>query len=199
MGRFKGIVCAAIGAFACLVGSAANAANRCVDSRGKVTYQDIACEPAAASQPVDTSDAFNTKPSRNPASSSGGGSDPAYSSARGAWRGPAQMHLTLNGARQDTGNVTAMVIEIKLDGAVGGFVDQEGCKLAGLASQFVAPYIARLDVTLSACKDRRFDGRYQGQLTAIASAKEAKLTLSTFVTVPGNRPQFMTIEAVLKR
>lgn len=92
-----------------------------------------------------------------------------------------------------------MVIEIKPDGAVGGFIDQGGCKLAGLATQFIAPYVAQLDVTLSACKDRRFDGRYQGHLNSNAAAKEARFTLSTFAMLPGSRSQFVTIEAVLKR
>lgn len=78
--------------------ASAVAANKCVDAKGKVTYQDTACENAAAAQrPVDTSDAFSTKTVRptagaRPDSRSNVG-DSAYANAHGEWRGPAQFQL----------------------------------------------------------------------------------------------------------
>jgi hypothetical protein len=45
------------------VSGAAFAVSRCTDAKGKVTYQDTPCEPAASrSSKVDTSEAFTTKP-----------------------------------------------------------------------------------------------------------------------------------------
>jgi hypothetical protein len=48
----------------CLSSAPCLAVNRCTDAKGKVTYQDTACEQGAARSPeIDTSEAFSTKPS----------------------------------------------------------------------------------------------------------------------------------------
>jgi hypothetical protein len=47
-----------------LVGASVGAANRCVDVKGRVTYQDTACQASTAAAPVNTSDAFSAKPVR---------------------------------------------------------------------------------------------------------------------------------------
>ena len=180
------------------------AANRCTDARGKVTYQDTACEGAARVSPVDTSNAFSTKPGRvSPAaptaqSSSGG---EAYANARGSWRGPAQFQLSVSGVRDgEAQTISPMVLELKPDGEVAGIIPSAGCKASGLTTQFVAPYIAHLDVSLKGCTDARFNGRYNGYLHSSVAAKEAKLNLHALTTrLPAMKMQQASLEAVLKR
>ncbi len=46
----------------CMASAPALAVNRCVDTKGRVTYQDAACSVATAERPVDTSDALSAKP-----------------------------------------------------------------------------------------------------------------------------------------
>jgi hypothetical protein len=186
--------------------SAAAAANKCVDAKGRVTYQDTACEkPTAAQSPVDTSEAFSTKPSpAAPSSRSAarpGSADSAYANAHGQWRGPAQFQLTLGGVRDSAAQaVTPMVIELKSDGEVVGVIPGASCALSGLASQFVAENMASVDVTLKGCKDPRFNTRYTGHLMAQAAAKEARLNLHALVMrLPNGKFQQTSIEAVLRR
>lgn len=102
-----------------LASVAAHATNRCVDTKARVTYQDAPCEDPGLGRPVDTSDAFNGKPGRYAGAiptPAGAGNDPAYATARGSWRGPAQLHLTFGSLQQDPRGVTSMVIEVKPDG-----------------------------------------------------------------------------------
>jgi hypothetical protein len=114
-GRWLGLGVAAIASI--LQVSAAAAANKCVDSKGRVTYQDTACEkPRAVQSPVDTSEAFSTKPSTaaptGRTSARPGSTDSAYANAHGQWRGPVQFQLTLGGVRDSPAQaVTPMVIE----------------------------------------------------------------------------------------
>ncbi|MEO8925166.1 MAG: hypothetical protein ABI330_20465 [Caldimonas sp.] len=103
------------------------APNRCVDSKGKVTYQDAACSGAAeGSAKVDTSEGFSTLPRSAPApavpaakvhSNALPGVPSDYGTYRGAWRGPLQFELSLNGVRDGDAHAMApMVIELRPDG-----------------------------------------------------------------------------------
>jgi len=84
-----------------------------------------------------------------------------YRTFRRAWRGPSQFELNLNGIRDGDAHVIApMVIEIRPDGEVVGQASSSGCKLSGLATQHIAPYIAALDLSLKRCADARFDTGY---------------------------------------
>jgi hypothetical protein len=198
-----------------LLGDSAIAANRCVDAKGKVTYQDAACSNAESNAKVDTSEAFSTRPAlgakaravaepvpQTPTSVPGGSSD--YATFRGAWRGPMQFELSLNGARDGGAHAIApSVIEIRPDGEVMGQASASGCVLSGLATQNIAPYIGSLDVSLKGCKDPRFNTRYNGNLSAIASAKEARLHLVGLVMKAAApltvQMQQVSLDAVLKR
>ena len=183
----------------------AQAVNRCVDAKGKVTYQDAACDGQGTSdRPVDTTDAFSAKPGRlgvAPTIRAAESADPAYQSAKGAWRGPVQFQYSLAGVRDDSAQtVTPMVIELKTNGEVVGVISEGGCKLSGLTTQFVAPYIANVDVSLKGCRDARFNARFSGFLHANAAAREAKLTLNAISwQVPNNKVQQASLEAVLRR
>ncbi len=194
----------------------AAAANRCTDAKGKVTYQDAACgKDADGNSKVDTSEGFSTRPPsgtgtrpRPPVEQ--GQSDPSagsfgnYATYRGAWRGPLQFELSLNGVRDGAAHAMApMVIELRPDGEVVGQASASGCRFSGLATQNVAPYMASLDVSLKGCTDDRFNTRYSGNLVAIDSAKEAKLRLVGLVMKPAAplsvKMQQVSIDAVLKR
>ena len=72
-----------------------------------------------------------------------------YATYRGAWRGPLQFELSLNGARDgDAHAMASMVIELRPDGEVVGQASESGCRFSGLATQNVAPYMASMDVSL---------------------------------------------------
>ena len=206
-----GVVLAAV---MVLLGGSAVAANRCVDAKGKVTYQDAGCKDAEGTSKVDTSEGFSTRPAAGakPRAAAeqvlqtpgvpGGAGD--YANFRGAWRGPMQFELSLNGARDGGAHAIApLVVEIRPDGEVVGQASASGCVLSGLATQSIAPYIASLDVSLKSCKDPRFNTRYNGNLSAIASAKEAKLHLVGLVMKPSAplsvQMQQVSLDAVLKR
>jgi len=198
-------------AMACLCGHA-GAAHRCTDAKGKVTYQDAACNGGEGNTKVDTSEGFSTRPTPGQPRQA---PDPArstplpsasgdYATYRGAWRGPLQLELNLNGARDGQAHAMApMVLEIRPDGEVVGQALASGCRFSGLATQNVAPYMASLDVSLKGCTDERFDTRYSGNLVVIDSAKEAKLRLVGLAFRPAMpltvKLQQVSIDAVLKR
>lgn len=192
----------------------AGAANRCTDAKGRVTYQDAACsKEAEGNTKVDTSEGFSTRPlpsskarpiAEHAPSTQPSGSPGDYATYRGAWRGPLQFELSLNGARDGDAHAMApMVIEIRPDGEVLGQAASSGCRFSGLATQFVAPSMASLDVSLKGCTDARFNTRYSGNLMASDSAKEAKLRLSGVAMRPAApltiKVQQVSIDAVLKR
>ena len=198
---------------ASLCGYAA-AANRCTDAKGRVTYQDAACSKEAdGTTKVDISEGFSTRPGSatkprpttelrptNALPSSPGD----YATYRGAWRGPLQFEFNLNGVRDGDAHAMApMVIELRPDGEVVGQASTSGCRFSGLATQYVAPNMASLDVSLKGCTDARFNTRYNGHLVANDAAKEAKLHLVGLVMRPSApltvKVQQVSIDAVLKR
>ena len=122
-----------------------------------MTYQDAACsKEAEGNAMVDTSEGFSTWPlpgskarptvERVP-SSQLNGSPGDYTTYRGAWRGPLQFELNLNGVRDGDAHAMApMVIELRPDGEVVGQASTSGCQFSGLATQFVTPNMASVDV-----------------------------------------------------
>ena len=192
----------------------AAAANRCTDAKGRVTYQDAACsKDADGTAKVDTSEGFSTRPGsaakpRPPTelrpTNAPPGSPGDYATYRGAWRGPLQFELNLNGVRDGDAHAMApMVIELRPDGEVVGQASTSGCRFSGLATQYVVPNMASLDVSLKGCTDERFNTRYSGNLMVIDSAKEAKLRLTGLVMKPALlatiKVQQVSIDVVLKR
>jgi hypothetical protein len=196
----------ALAAFAtalCLSTSAL-AVHRCADAKGKVTYQDAACDSADAARPGNTPGGVTSRsvgsapaPVQSPRVLE---SNP-YGDAHGAWRGPAQFQLTVGSIRDASAQlVTPLVIELKATGEVVGVIPESGCNLSGLATQFVAPNMANIDVSMKGCRDARFNARYTGMLASVPSAKEAKLTLNSITTqMPSRKMQVASLEAVLKR
>ena len=127
----------------------------------------------------------------------------SYSTYRGAWRGPLQFELSVNGIRDASAHaISRVVMEIHTDGEVVGQATSSGCKFSGLATQ-IAPYMATLDVSAKECQDARFNARYSGQLSAVRSAREARMHLVGLVPKPSSpltvKMQQVSVEAVLKR
>ncbi len=129
------------------------------------------------------------------------GDGPNPRSAEGTWRGPAKFQFTAGGARAaDANAIGRMVIELQADGRVRSFIDEAGCKLSCLHTQFVSSAGASLDLTASASRDGRFTARYSGHLLGSAAAKESELQLHA-VAMPlfAGRVSQASIEAVLRR
>jgi len=183
-----------LAALACMAAiPCAAAVNKCVDAKGRITYQDGACPVTPAPEAVAVA------PAAAKLASTGEAAD--YTSARGAWRGPMQFQFAVDGQRQtDAHAVTAALIELESDGRLKGVVDSAGCKLLGLHTQPAAPSGASLDVTVSGCRDARFNARYTGQLNASAASKEARLTLQAVSQPPqAGKATQASLEAVLRR
>ena len=184
------------------------AVNKCTDSRGKVTYQDEPCAATPQSSKVDTSNPVDTRPARAATApqrtitqSLPAGDDAEFRSAKGAWRGPAQFQFSVSGARSaDAHAIGRRVIDLQPDGRVRGVIDEAGCKLSGLHTQFVSAASASIDVKVSGCKDDRFNTRFSGHLVGNTAARESKLQLNaiTMALRPGRVSQ-ASIDAVLKR
>lgn len=110
----------------------------------------------------------------------------SYDTYIGAWRGPVQFHTSVAGQRDPASHQVAQaVIEVAPDGQVRGIVNDTGCKLLGLAREFVTPKQASLDVTFKGCSDPRRNQRYGGYLMVNSGSKAATLTLNH---VAGLRP-----------
>jgi len=180
------------------------ALSRCVDGKGKVTYQDAPCDGEAATrrgEALGRSTGTSARAdSATPQAPRVVESNP-YGDAHGSWRGPAQFQLTVANTRDGSAQLVApIVIELKATGEVVGVIPEAGCSLSGLATQFVAANMASVDVSLKGCRDTRFNVRYSGMLASVAASREAKLTLNSISTqMPSRKIQAASIEAVLKR
>jgi hypothetical protein len=161
---------------------------RCSDSGGRVTFQDFPCTVPA------------TRPEQQAEPSSPVSTGNDYSTTTGNWRGPAQFQFVAGGKRDlNAHQVLPLVIEIGPDGKVQGVISEAGCGFAGLASQFVTPRSASIDVTFKGCSDARFNTRLAGHLHSNPAAKEASLQLSAIGYGSGMKVQQVTIKAVLRR
>jgi hypothetical protein len=199
-----------------LVGLALPAAaqvQRCVDARGKVVYQDEPCaEASVASRAVDVTDPVQAGGRRaapaRPASAAAEGAQPeaaddagvGASALRGEWRGLAAFGVTSNGRRlaDARGNAT-LVLQLRPDGSLGGFVDGSGCRLAGSFRRLGSPAAASLKLQLTQCRDTRFNRSYDGYLLVKAGEREAGLALHALLE-PRQRPVTQAnIDARLRR
>ena len=184
------------------------AVNKCTDPRGKVTYQDEPCATTPQSSKVDTSNPVDTRPGKSATSpqrtitqSLPSGDESEYRSAKGTWRGLSQFQYSVSGARSaDAHAILRLVIELQPDGRVRGVIDEAGCKLSGLHTQFVSAASASIDVTVSGCNDGRFNTRFSGHLVGNAAGRESKLQLNAIAMalLPGRVSQ-ASIDAVLER
>lgn len=188
---------------AVLAAAQADAANRCVDGKGRITFQDIPCPDTVSASEVNARAALGAASSQSskPTAHSSVQVASGYTTAKGEWRGPAQFQFFVDGVREpDAQAVTPLVIELKPSGEVVGVMTDSGCSLSGLSTQFVAPYAANIDVTFKGCTDKRFNVRFNGFLTVNSTAREAKLSLNAIGRdVPLAKFRQASIDAVLKR
>ena len=176
---------------------------KCIDGAGRAVYQDAHCNaapsPAPAAKPAATAAAR--------ASVKAKGDAPARREAppaHGAWRGAAQFRY-VSGAPLDASADADIELALLPDGRVEGGVVGAGCRLDGVhAPQQRAKNMVAVDITISGCRDARFDARYAGQLDASQPAHTRlrlhAITAISPVTAEGYRELSMaTIDAALRR
>lgn len=110
---------------------------------------------------------------------------PAPLDYHGTWRGPVLFNI----ANPDTGaqgapRVHDALLDIAQGGALRGIAPGAGCMFEGTAVDFVSAANATLNLSLSGCKDGRFNGRFAGRLLLNPSLGYASMRISG--TVPGS-------------
>jgi hypothetical protein len=115
----------------------------------------------------------------------------------GEWQGPFLFYVV----REDTGAqgppmVYAGTMQIDPGGKVRGQVPAAACTLAGSSVDFVSPANASLDLTMSGCKDPRFNGHFSGKLINNPALKYASLRLSSMRSLDAGTAQ---VSAIMRR
>jgi hypothetical protein len=189
-----GLLAVAVSAPACA------GVRKCTDGKGRVTYQDAQCASAGDSVPkpvvpVAAVARSDTKPdvARH--------IDPQ---AQGIWHGAAKFRY-VSGAPLDAQADADVELALLPDGRVQGFAPSAGCRFEGVHTPYEANRIVAVDITVSGCKDNRFNARYAGQLNAKAVPGQSKLGMHAItavspVSADGYRDMSMaTIDAALRR
>jgi hypothetical protein len=117
-----------------------------------------------------------------------------YTHYRGAWQGPFLFSVV----QPDVGTQGAPVvhpgaIQIDPDGTVRGSVPEAACTMAGSSADFVSPANASLDLTLSGCRDARFNGHFSGRLINNPILKYGSLRLSSMRSLDAGTAQLSAI------
>jgi len=117
-----------------------------------------------------------------------------YTRYRGAWQGQFLFYVTQqdNGA-QGPPSVHAGTMQIDPDGTVRGQVPGAACSIAGSGIDYVSPANASLELTLSGCKDTRFNGHFTGKLINNPILKYASLRLSSMRSLDAGTAQVSAI------
>lgn len=155
--------------------------HKCVDARGKVTYQDEACRDGGskAASGVDTSEPVKVEGGRaraTPPRAASAPDDGSVAGFRGAWRGAGQLRFSAGGRQlADADERATTVLELRPDGSAGGFLNGTGCLLSGRYT--AAASVASLELDFAQCRDGRYNRRYAGHLIASPGAAEARLNL----------------------
>ena len=122
-----------------------------------------------------------------------------YSTPYGTWRGQAQYQAMIKSISDPAAHiVTNLTIDIDPQGKVIGTSTENGCKLLGIASPSVAPYILSLNITLTNCNYSGYNRTYNGQLGVIAKDNYAKFTLQAIDMASGKAGNY-TISATMRR
>lgn len=175
---------------------------KCTDAKGRVTFQDSHCngDPSApAATPTPGTASVST---RAPEKVRAESVQPS-TGAHGAWRGAAQFRY-LSGAPQDASADANLELALLPDGRVQGGALGAGCRFEGLHTpDRRVPNTVAVDITVSGCRDVRFNARYAGQLDATPGRSRLRLhaiTAASPVTTDGYRELSMaTVDAALRR
>jgi hypothetical protein len=176
---------------------------KCTDAAGRVVYQDAHCDPVPSPAPA-------AKPALSVAVRAAdkpkGAAEPRREAppAQGAWRGAAQFRY-VSGAPLDASADAEIELALLPDGRLEGGAVSAGCRLDGVhAPQQRVKNLVAVDITISGCRDARFNARYAGQLDATNPARSRlrlhAITAISPVTADGYRELAMaTIDAALRR
>lgn len=117
----------------------------------------------------------------------------------GHWQGQTQYQAMIGTVSDPAAHV---VIDLSLDidprGKVSGSSPENGCRLLGVASPGVAPYIVTLDVTLTNCSYAGFNRVYRGQLSVLGKDPRGSFSL-TAVEIKPPRSATYTLSSTLQR
>ncbi len=176
---------------------------KCTDASGRVVYQDAHCDVAPSAAPavkpavsVDVRAADKPKVAAEPRREA--------PPAQGPWRGAAQFRY-VSGAPLDASADAEIELALLPDGRLQGGAVGAGCRLDGVhAPQPRLKNVLAVDITISGCRDVRFNARYAGQLDATHPARSRlrlhAITAVSPVSADGYRELSMaTIDAALQR
>jgi hypothetical protein len=187
---------AAVAGAACVLPAHAGV-RKCTDAAGRVVYQDAHCTqtPAATAPAPQVTARAADKPRPQ--------SEPVDLPAQGAWRGAAQFRY-VSGAPLDASADADIELAVLPDGRLMGGAVGVGCRLEGVHTpQQRVKHVVAVDITISGCRDERFNARYAGLLDATPAKPRLRLhaiTAASPVTAEGYRELSMaTIDANLKR
>lgn len=174
---------------------------RCVIN-GAITYKDEPCDAqgraGAGRQPAPIGSGAAAQASK-PATSI----ELDYSTPYGTWRGQAQYQVAVKGQPvREAHAVVPLVIEVEKQGRLQGISPANGCKMLGVAAPYLAPYMLKLDVTLTECRYTGLNQRYTGTLALSQASNSAQLSLhsmNSMVTVLMQGPANNDIKATMKR
>jgi hypothetical protein len=176
---------------------------KCTDAGGRVVYQDAHCDAAASpASPAKPAVSVDVRASDKPKGDVV--SRREAPPAQGAWRGAAQFRY-VSGAPLDASADADIELALLPDGRLEGGAVGAGCRLDGVhAPQQRAKNVVAVDITISGCRDTRFNARYAGQLDATNPARSRlrlhAITAISPVTAEGYRELAMaTIDAALRR
>lgn len=190
-----GLWVAVVGAVFALPGHAG--VRKCTDASGRVVYQDAHCPQAAAPVAAPPAAPVAARPSDRVRQE---GARREAQPAHGAWRGAAQFRY-LSGAPQDASIDADLQIDLMPDGRLQGGAIGAGCRLEGVFAAQPGASAVAVDITISACRDVRFNARYAGQLDPARSRLRLHaITAASPVTADGYRELSMaTVDAALRR
>ncbi|HRH05316.1 MAG TPA: hypothetical protein PK702_05775 [Burkholderiaceae bacterium] len=122
-----------------------------------------------------------------------------YSTPFGEWRGQTQyqaFHRTVSDPAAHI--ITNLTIQVEPSGKVYGMSTENNCKMLGLASPGIAPFIVSLNLTLTGCKYAELNRTYQGQLSVFSKDKFAKFSLQAIDVTSGKAGTY-NINATMRR
>ena len=122
-----------------------------------------------------------------------------YNTPYGEWRGQTQYQAFIKTTSDPAAHiVTNLTILIDPSGKVIGTSTENNCKMLGLASPGVAPFIVTLNITVTGCSYSGLNRTYQGQLAVFTKDKYAKFSLQAIEISSGKSGTF-NITSTMRR